>query len=85
MFEIKPRALSFLESLPVKDRRIVAEHIDRIESKWPPAGDLERLYGIRYRMHVSHRYTIFIEHEGKDTSILQIMTIEQAHKRYGKI
>jgi hypothetical protein len=30
-------------------------------------------------------YTIFPGHEGNDTTVLKIMTIEQAHKRYGRI
>jgi hypothetical protein len=85
MLNVKPGVIKFIELLPEKDRRIVGEHISRLEGGWPPDGDLERLYDHRFRLHISRRYTLFIEHEGDDTTVLQIMTIEQAHKRYGRI
>jgi len=50
-----------------------------------PEGDLERLNNSRYRMHGARRYTIFPGYEGNDTTVLKIMTIEQAHMRYGRI
>jgi len=85
MLFIKPNAVKFLEQLTEKDYRIVSDHISRLECRRPPEGDLERLYGSRYRMHVARRYTIFLEHEGNNTTVLKIMTIGQAHKRYGRI
>lgn len=85
MLFIKPNAVRFLDLLPEKDKRIVGDHISRLDGQWPPAGDLEKLYDCRYRMHISRRYTVFIEYDGKDVTVLQIMTIEQAHKRYGHI
>jgi mRNA-degrading endonuclease RelE of RelBE toxin-antitoxin system len=85
MLYIKPDAVKFLEQLTEKDYRIVSDPISRLECGWPPEGDLERLYDSRYRMHVARRYTIFLEHEGNDTTVLKIMTIQQAHKRYGRI
>lgn len=85
MLYVKNNVIEFIRSIPEKDQRIVSEHISRFEGKWPPNGDLEKLYGNRYRYHISRRYTLFIEHEGDDTTILLIMTIEQAHKRYGRI
>jgi hypothetical protein len=85
MLYIKPNAIKFLELLAEKDRRIAGDHISRLESGWPPEGDLEKLYESRYRMHIARRYTMFLEHEGNDTTVLKIMTIEQAHKRYGRI
>lgn len=85
MLEIKQSAIEFLNSLPEKDRRIIGDHISRLEERWPPNGDFERLYNCRYRLHVSRKYTIFLEHDGNNTTILKIMTLEQAHKKYGKI
>jgi mRNA-degrading endonuclease RelE of RelBE toxin-antitoxin system len=85
MLYVKPNVIKFLQLLPEKDRRIVAEHISRLEGTWPPDGDLERLYDCRYRMHISRRYTMFLEHDGDETTVLRIMTLEQAHKRYGRI
>lgn len=85
MLYVKENVIEFMRTLPEKDRRIVGEHISRLEGAWPPDGDLEKLYDFRYRLHISRRYTMFIEHEGDETTVLRIMTIQQAHKRYGKI
>lgn len=82
---VKPNVIKFIELLPEKDRRIVGDHISRLEAKWPPDGDLEKLYDCRYRLHISRKYTLFIEHDSDETMVLSIMTIEQAHKRYGRI
>ena len=40
-----------------------------------------------FRMHVSRIYTIFyrIYEEEKTVKVLNIMTIEEAHKRYGML
>lgn len=85
MIDVKANVIEFIRMLPEKDRRIIGEHISRLEEKWPPDGDLEKLYDHRYRLHISRRYTLFIEHEGNETTVLRIMTIKQAHKRYGRI
>jgi hypothetical protein len=85
MLNVKSNVIKFIQLLPEKDRRIVAEHISRLEGPWPPDGDLEKLYDCRYRMHISRRYTMFLEHDGDETTVLRIMTLEQAHKRYGRI
>lgn len=85
MLTVKANVIKFLQLLPEKDRRIVGDHISRLEGTWPPDGDLEKLYDCRYRMHISRKYTLFIEHDGDETMVLRIMTLEQAHKRYGKI
>jgi len=85
MLNVKQNVQKFIELLTEKDRRIVGEYISRLEGDWPPGGDLEKLYDHRFRLHISRRYTLFIEHEGNDTTVLRIMTIEQAHKRYGRI
>jgi len=85
MLYVKSGVKKFIELLTEKDRRIVGEHISRLEGEWPPAGDLEKLNDNRFRFHISRRYTLFIEHDSENTTVLQIMTIEQAHKRYGRI
>jgi hypothetical protein len=85
MLSVKQQVIDFIGVLPEKDRRIICDHISRLEGKWPPDGDLEKLYGCRYRLHISRHYTLFIEHDSNETTVLRIMTIEQAHKRYGKI
>ncbi|MEN6396061.1 MAG: hypothetical protein ABFC78_06215 [Methanoregula sp.] len=81
MLYVKQQVIDFIGILPGKDRRIVGDHISRLEGKWPPDGDLEKLSGCRYRLHISRRYTLFIEHDGNETTVLRIMTIEKSHKR----
>jgi mRNA-degrading endonuclease RelE of RelBE toxin-antitoxin system len=85
--EVTERAIKFLTSLPEKDRRIVGEHIDRLSDHPHAHGDIKRLNTPkeRYRMHVSYRYTIFYYPYEKTIIINEIMTTEQAHKKYGRI
>jgi len=85
MLKVKQNVVKFIQLLSEKDRRIISEHISRLEGIWPPDGDLEKIYECRYRLHISRRYTLFLEHIGDETTVLRIMTIEQAHKRYGRI
>jgi len=47
MLNVKPNVQKFIELLTEKDRRIVGEHISRLEGDWPPGGDLEKLYDHR--------------------------------------
>ncbi len=86
-FLISRRALHFLAHLHEKDRRIVAEHIDRLVDFPKVHGDIKRLNTPRerYRMHVSHRYTVFFYPDYEDIVINEVMTTEQAQKRYGRI
>ena len=84
---INQRVYNFLAGLHEKDRRIVAEHLDRLTHFPQVHGDIKRLNTPRerYRMHVSFRYTVFFYPDGKDIVVNEIMTTEQAHKRYGRI
>lgn len=84
---ITERAIKFLESIPDKDLRIVGEHIDRLIHHPHATGDIKRLTmkKERYRMHVSYRYTIFFYLDGGEIIVNEIMTTEQAHKKYGRI
>jgi hypothetical protein len=85
MLFVKQNVYEFLKLLTEKDRHIIGEHISRLEGEWPPTGDLERLYECRYRMHVGRKFTIFLEYDGANVTVLRVMTIQQAHKRYGRI
>jgi len=84
---ITERAIKFLESIPDKDLRIVGEHIDRLIHHPHANGDIKRLTmkKERYQMHVSYRYTIFFYLDGGEIIVNEIMTTEQAHKKYGRI
>ncbi|MDO9550777.1 MAG: hypothetical protein Q7J03_07360 [Methanoregula sp.] len=85
--QITERVIKFLEGLPDKDLRIVGEHIDRLTRHPHATGDIKRLTmkKERYRMHVSYRYTIFFYPDGEEIIVNEIMTTEQAHKKYGRI
>ncbi len=90
---IEEKALGFLSTLPEKSKRIVRAYcLSLAEDPFPgKAGDKEALHlsGHRtlYRLHVARSYTVFyriFEDEGI-VRILAIMTIEQAHKMYGRL
>jgi mRNA-degrading endonuclease RelE of RelBE toxin-antitoxin system len=87
LLKVTQRVKNFLAHLHEKDRRIVAEHIDRLADFPEVHGDIKRLNTPkeRYRMHVSFRYTIFFFPDGEDIVVNEILTTEQAHKRYGRI
>ncbi|MDD1665430.1 MAG: type II toxin-antitoxin system RelE/ParE family toxin [Methanomicrobiales archaeon] len=86
------RPLAYLDALPEKSRRIVREHILRLKEDPYPGhrGDKERLvidgYEM-YRLHVGRSYTVFyrINEEAHVVKVLDIMTLEEAHKRYGRL
>jgi mRNA-degrading endonuclease RelE of RelBE toxin-antitoxin system len=85
--KIEDRVKEFIRELPEKDRRVIGEHIERL-SKHPSAtGNIKKLRTCkpRWRMHISLKYTLFYYVESDMVWIDKIMTIEQAHKKYGKI
>jgi hypothetical protein len=87
---INVELLGFCKSLNEKDLLSVREHLRRLEQPYSAAGDIKRLHGpggvIRYRMHISRKYTVFfrIYDEEDCVRVDAIMTIGQAHKKYGK-
>jgi mRNA-degrading endonuclease RelE of RelBE toxin-antitoxin system len=84
---ITQRVNDFIAVLHEKDRRIVIDHIDRLADFPEAHGDIKRLNTLkeRYRMHVSYRFTVFFYPDSEGLVINEIMTTEQAHKRYGRI
>ena len=76
---ITERALKFLASLPMKDCRIVGEHIDRLADHPHAKGDIKRLNTRkeRYRIDVSDRYMIYYYPDGQEIIVNDIMTAEQ--------
>jgi len=87
---INKKALKFINDLPDKSKLIVKDRIKILyENSYPgQGGDKEKLnlpkYEL-YRMHIARSFTIFCRIQGKEVKILDIMTIEQAHKRYGRL
>ena len=85
--KIEDRAKEFIRELPQKDRRIVGEHIEQLIHHPHARGNIKKLHtkNPRWRMHISWKYTIFYSVDSDTVWIEKIMTIEQAHKKYGKI
>jgi len=88
---IRKEALEFVNALPPKSQRIVIEKCKTLaDDPFPGKGDKEIIQrkgheGI-YRLHISRSYTAFykIYKDEKMVKILDITTIEQAHKIYGR-
>jgi mRNA-degrading endonuclease RelE of RelBE toxin-antitoxin system len=86
---IEDDALEFLGNLPEKSQRIVRDRIARLADDPFPgkAGDKERFTCAGkdpvYRLHISHSYTAFYRIINERIYVFDLMTIEQAHKKYG--
>jgi mRNA-degrading endonuclease RelE of RelBE toxin-antitoxin system len=88
---IRKKALEFVDALPPKSQRIVIEKCKTLaDDPLPGQGDKEIIqrkgHEAIYRLHISRSYTAFykIYKDEKLVKILDIMTIEQAHKIYGR-
>ena len=88
---ISKNALNFINSLPQKSQRIVIEKCKALaEDPFPGQGDREMIqrsdHKEIYRLHISRSYTAFykIYKDEKIVKILDVMTIERAHKVYGR-
>jgi len=87
-------AADFLNALPEKSQRIVTEKLAVLQTDPYPGsgGDKERLNtdGMEVlRLHIGRSFTaLCIVHTDTDrdwVEITHLMTIEQAHKRYGRL
>lgn len=80
--DIEKQALRYINNLPEKDRRIIKQHLMRLEDPYT-APDVELLQNGHCRMHIAHTCTAFFDVvTGGIVKILKVMTIEEAHKRY---
>ena len=90
---IKKRLIQEINKLPPKTRRIISEAFVKLEENLFPGnqGDKEWLEleegVIVYRLHIGRSYTAFYTIQNEEHTILihELMTIEQAHKRYGRL
>jgi len=84
-------ALNYLDTLTEKSQGLIKRKLETLkETPRPGRDDKKRLHFPSYdlfRMHVSRSYTVFyrINEEEKTVKILDIMTIKEAHKRYGRL
>ncbi|KAF1073296.1 type II toxin-antitoxin system RelE/ParE family toxin [Methanogenium sp. MK-MG] len=89
----KKRAQDFCDHLPDKSRVIVRDHLLRLaDDPYPGSGADREQLTIRgddryFRLHIGRSFTAFYtihEREG-EVHVLDIMTTEQAHKKYGRL
>jgi hypothetical protein len=79
---IEKRALQYVNSLRENDRRIIKQHLLKLEDPYT-APDVELLQNGHCRMLIAQTYTAFFDVlPGGIVNILEVMTIEEAHKRY---
>jgi len=90
---IEREALEYVNGLPEKGKRIVKDNLKKLgENPYPGAGkgDKEKLTyrgESLYRMHIGRTFTAFyrIYDREREVRILGVMTIESAHKKYGRL
>lgn len=90
---VHKQVAAFLEILPEKSRRIVTAALkDPGDDPFPGSGgDKERLAlqsgRSTYRLHIARTYTAFygVDTEAGVVSVYELLSIEQAHKRYGRL
>jgi len=90
---IKRKSVEAIHELPEKTRRIIHDTLKSLEQDpyLGGGGDKELLHheeGIEiYRLHIGRSYTAFytIDKPIRVVKVHDIMTIEQAHRKYGRI
>lgn len=89
--QVSEQARSFLQALDEKSRRICQNNLGKLAAGPYPgrgSGDKERL-PVRgeevFRLHIGRRYTAFyIILEGERmVRVVELLPIDQAHKKYG--
>ena len=85
--QIERSVIKTLEKYPEKIRVHIFNHLRKLEDPYS-APDVECLHPKVqvYRMHIGRTYTIIfkIHKESNLVTVLELMSIEQAHKRYGR-
>ncbi|MFP4403823.1 MAG: type II toxin-antitoxin system RelE/ParE family toxin [Nanoarchaeota archaeon] len=82
--------LNFLHSLNSKSKSICKKNLEKLYFPYPGrgTGDKERIIiggKDRYRLHIGRSYTAFyiINEKEKIVRVVEILSIESAHKKYG--
>ena len=85
--QIERGVMKTLANIPRRIREHVFNDIRKLEDPYN-APDVECLYPKVqvYRMHIGRTYTVIftIHKESNTVRVLDLVTIEQAHKRYGR-
>jgi mRNA interferase RelE/StbE len=84
---IDRRALLYLSELPEKSQRLIKERCHALaEDPFPGQGGDKELLHLEfklYRLHVGRSFTVFYQIcEEEQVKILEIVTIDKAHKLY---
>jgi len=90
---VKQKSVEAINELPVKTRRIIHNALATLEENPHPGsgGDKERLRLDEdvdiYGLHIGRSYTAFYTIDSQDqiVRVHEVMTIEQAHKKYGRM
>ncbi len=90
---IDREARAFVDSLPEKSKHIVKNNLKKLGGSPYPGiggGDKEKLTHrgeSLYRMHIARAYTAFyrIYDDDRTVKVLKVMTLERAHKEYGRL
>jgi mRNA-degrading endonuclease RelE of RelBE toxin-antitoxin system len=87
---LSDEVVSFLQQLPTKSKSICKKNLQKLSSPYPGRGigDKERLViggKDRYRLHIGRSYTAFyvINEKEKCVRVVELLSIEAAHKKYG--
>lgn len=89
---IQRKSAEFLNGLDDKSRRIVRTRLSVLgDDPFPgKGGDKELIKSPRgrsgekvYRLHIGRSFTAFYRINGKTVYVTEVLTIEQAHKKYG--
>ena len=81
-------AFEVLQSLDKKSKNICKKNLEKLSQPYPGRGDKERLVVAGeevYRLHIGRTYTAFyiIDEKAKVIRVIELLSIEAAHKKYG--
>lgn len=88
---IDRKALKYLSELPEKNQRLIKEKCRALsEDPYPGGGGDKELLHLDYklyRLHIGRSFTVFYQICEKDelVKILEIKTIDKAHKLYKRL
>jgi len=87
---LSDKAVDFLSLLDDKSKSICKKNLQKLVSPYPGRGpgDKEKLVVAgeeMFRLHIGRSYTSFyiIDEKNKTVRVLEILSIESAHKKYG--
>jgi mRNA interferase RelE/StbE len=81
-------AVAFINKQDEKTRRIIYAHLESLEhDPFPGKGGDKELLNTRpgvkiYRLHIGRSFTAIYVVEKNSVLVTEVMTIEQAHKKY---